>query len=84
MLILEVPDELLYLSCISAENHSAPPDVTTGLVEYLHHERPQVASVRGVPRGYSSSILETADGDCIIHLLLFHLCPLVYTSSCAS
>uniref|UniRef100_A0A8D2PYP9 Disco interacting protein 2 homolog A n=1 Tax=Zosterops lateralis melanops TaxID=1220523 RepID=A0A8D2PYP9_ZOSLA len=43
-------------------NHSAPPDVTTGLVEYLHHERPQVASVRGVPRGYSSSILETADG----------------------
>ncbi|RMC18358.1 hypothetical protein DUI87_04244 [Hirundo rustica rustica] len=44
------------------ENHSAPPDVTTGLVEYLHHERPQVASVRGVPRGYSSSILETADG----------------------
>ncbi|XP_064289810.1 disco-interacting protein 2 homolog A isoform X4 [Passer domesticus] len=44
------------------ENHCAPPDVTTGLVEYLHHERPQVASVRGVPRGYSSSILETADG----------------------
>ncbi|XP_030133783.1 disco-interacting protein 2 homolog A isoform X4 [Taeniopygia guttata] len=44
------------------ENHSAPPDVTTGLVEYLHHECPQVASVRGVPRGYSSSILETADG----------------------
>uniref|UniRef100_A0A8D2MZC6 Disco interacting A n=1 Tax=Zonotrichia albicollis TaxID=44394 RepID=A0A8D2MZC6_ZONAL len=46
----------------SNTNHSAPPDVTTGLVEYLHHERPQVASVRGVPRGYSSSILETADG----------------------
>ncbi|NXB05502.1 DIP2A protein, partial [Cnemophilus loriae] len=44
------------------ENHSAPPDVTTGLVEYLHHEHPQVTSVRGVPRGYSSSILETADG----------------------
>uniref|UniRef100_A0A8D2QHF8 Disco interacting A n=1 Tax=Zonotrichia albicollis TaxID=44394 RepID=A0A8D2QHF8_ZONAL len=54
--------KLLCLCCISAENHSAPPDVTTGLVEYLHHERPQVASVRGVPRGYSSSILETADG----------------------
>uniref|UniRef100_A0A672VCG7 Disco interacting A n=1 Tax=Strigops habroptila TaxID=2489341 RepID=A0A672VCG7_STRHB len=44
------------------DNHSAPPDVTTGLVEHLHHERPQVASVRGVPRGYNSSILETADG----------------------
>ncbi|XP_039768433.1 disco-interacting protein 2 homolog A isoform X3 [Ornithorhynchus anatinus] len=44
------------------DNHSAPPDVTTGLVEHSHHERPQVASVRGVPRGYSSSILETADG----------------------
>ncbi|XP_054028555.1 disco-interacting protein 2 homolog A isoform X5 [Dryobates pubescens] len=47
------------------DNHSAPPDVTTGLVEHLHHERPQVASVRGVPRGYCSSILETADGDCV-------------------
>ncbi|XP_072197364.1 disco-interacting protein 2 homolog A isoform X5 [Excalfactoria chinensis] len=44
------------------DNHSAPPDVTTGLVEQLHHERPQVASVRGVPRGYNSSILETGDG----------------------
>ncbi|XP_064516207.1 disco-interacting protein 2 homolog A isoform X4 [Pseudopipra pipra] len=44
------------------ENHCAPPDVTTGLVEHLYHERPQVASVRGVPRGYNSSILETADG----------------------
>ncbi|XP_061204115.1 disco-interacting protein 2 homolog A isoform X4 [Neopsephotus bourkii] len=44
------------------DNHSAPPDVTTGLMEHLHHERPQVASVRGVPRGYNSSILETADG----------------------
>ncbi|XP_062458941.1 disco-interacting protein 2 homolog A isoform X4 [Pezoporus occidentalis] len=44
------------------DNHPAPPDVTTGLVEHLHHERPQVASVRGVPRGYNSSILETADG----------------------
>ncbi|NXP45499.1 DIP2A protein, partial [Heliornis fulica] len=44
------------------DNHSAPPDVTTGLVEHLHHERPQIASVRGVPRSYNSSILETADG----------------------
>ncbi|XP_036622888.1 disco-interacting protein 2 homolog A isoform X2 [Trichosurus vulpecula] len=44
------------------DNHPAPPDVTTGLVELPPHERPQVASVRGVPRGYSSSILETADG----------------------
>ncbi|XP_015723232.1 disco-interacting protein 2 homolog A isoform X4 [Coturnix japonica] len=44
------------------DNHSAPPDVTTGLVEQLHHEQPQVASVRGVPRGYNSSILETGDG----------------------
>ncbi|XP_076975387.1 disco-interacting protein 2 homolog A isoform X8 [Tamandua tetradactyla] len=42
--------------------HSAPPDVTTGLVEHSFCERPQVASVRGVPRGYRSSILETADG----------------------
>uniref|UniRef100_A0A8C9G577 Disco interacting protein 2 homolog A n=1 Tax=Pavo cristatus TaxID=9049 RepID=A0A8C9G577_PAVCR len=47
---------------IQLDNHSAPPDVTTGLVEHLHHERPQVASVRGVPRGYNSSILETGDG----------------------
>uniref|UniRef100_A0A8C9G5B4 Disco interacting protein 2 homolog A n=1 Tax=Pavo cristatus TaxID=9049 RepID=A0A8C9G5B4_PAVCR len=46
----------------ASNNHSAPPDVTTGLVEHLHHERPQVASVRGVPRGYNSSILETGDG----------------------
>ncbi|XP_043857580.1 disco-interacting protein 2 homolog A isoform X4 [Dromiciops gliroides] len=44
------------------DNHPAPPDVTTGLVEQPPHERPQVASVRGVPRGYSGSILETADG----------------------
>ncbi|XP_062948398.1 disco-interacting protein 2 homolog A isoform X7 [Cynocephalus volans] len=42
--------------------HSAPPDVTTGLMEHSHYERPQVASVRGVPRGYSGSVLETADG----------------------
>uniref|UniRef100_A0A803XME8 Disco interacting protein 2 homolog A n=1 Tax=Meleagris gallopavo TaxID=9103 RepID=A0A803XME8_MELGA len=47
---------------IQLDNHSAPPDVTTGLMEHLHHERPQVASVRGVPRGYNSSILETGDG----------------------
>uniref|UniRef100_H0V1Q4 Disco interacting A n=1 Tax=Cavia porcellus TaxID=10141 RepID=H0V1Q4_CAVPO len=42
--------------------HSAPPDVTTGIVHHSHYERPQVASVRGVPRGYSGSVLETADG----------------------
>ncbi|XP_069927824.1 disco-interacting protein 2 homolog A isoform X6 [Oryctolagus cuniculus] len=41
---------------------SAPPDVTTGLVQHVHYERPQVASVRGTPRGYSTSVLETADG----------------------
>ncbi|XP_051715470.1 disco-interacting protein 2 homolog A isoform X4 [Oryctolagus cuniculus] len=40
---------------------SAPPDVTTGLVQHVHYERPQVASVRGTPRGYSTSVLETAD-----------------------
>uniref|UniRef100_A0A8C2R6G0 DMAP1-binding domain-containing protein n=1 Tax=Capra hircus TaxID=9925 RepID=A0A8C2R6G0_CAPHI len=39
---------------------SAPPDVTTGLVQHQHAycERPQMASVRGVPRG----VLETAGG----------------------
>ncbi|XP_009200328.2 disco-interacting protein 2 homolog A isoform X6 [Papio anubis] len=42
--------------------HSAPPDVTTGLVENSYFERPQVASVRSVPRGCSGSMLETADG----------------------
>ncbi|XP_018420126.1 PREDICTED: disco-interacting protein 2 homolog A isoform X3 [Nanorana parkeri] len=44
------------------ESVSAPPDVTTGLLGNSLHERPQVASVRGVPRGFNSSILETADG----------------------
>ncbi|MEE6490794.1 hypothetical protein FKM82_016004 [Ascaphus truei] len=44
------------------ESVPAPPDVTTGLLGHSHHERPQVASVRGVPRGFNSSILETADG----------------------
>uniref|UniRef100_A0A2K5CFI8 Disco interacting A n=1 Tax=Aotus nancymaae TaxID=37293 RepID=A0A2K5CFI8_AOTNA len=39
--------------------HSAPPDVTTGLVEHSYFERPQVASVRSVPRGCSGSMLET-------------------------
>uniref|UniRef100_A0A8C9XZQ2 Disco interacting A n=1 Tax=Sander lucioperca TaxID=283035 RepID=A0A8C9XZQ2_SANLU len=47
------------------DNHSAPPDVT-GLSERssLHAERPQVASVRGVSRGYihHTSVMETADG----------------------
>ncbi|XP_051042896.1 disco-interacting protein 2 homolog A [Phodopus roborovskii] len=42
--------------------HSAPPDVTTGLAEHSHYERPQVASVRGVPRGHGRNVLETADG----------------------
>uniref|UniRef100_A0A8C5Q279 Disco interacting A n=1 Tax=Leptobrachium leishanense TaxID=445787 RepID=A0A8C5Q279_9ANUR len=45
------------LECVSA-----PPDVTTGLVGHSHHERPQVASVRGVPRGFNSGVLETANG----------------------
>uniref|UniRef100_A0A4W3HS65 Disco interacting A n=2 Tax=Callorhinchus milii TaxID=7868 RepID=A0A4W3HS65_CALMI len=45
------------------DNHSAPPDVTTGASERPHHfERPQVSSVRGVPRGFNSSVMETADG----------------------
>uniref|UniRef100_A0A8C9TKE0 Disco interacting A n=1 Tax=Scleropages formosus TaxID=113540 RepID=A0A8C9TKE0_SCLFO len=45
------------------DNQSAPPDVT-GLSERLvHMERPQVASVRGLPRGYNhTTLLETADG----------------------
>ncbi|XP_030877686.1 disco-interacting protein 2 homolog A [Leptonychotes weddellii] len=42
--------------------HSAPPDVTTGLGELSHCEHPQLASVRGVARGYSGSVLETAGG----------------------
>ncbi|KAM7319044.1 hypothetical protein ACRRTK_022156 [Alexandromys fortis] len=42
--------------------HSAPPDVTTGLAEHSHYERPQVASVRGVPRGHGRTVLETAGG----------------------
>ncbi|XP_010833286.1 PREDICTED: disco-interacting protein 2 homolog A [Bison bison bison] len=44
--------------------HSAPPDVTTGLVQHQHAycERPQLASVRGVPRGCRGSVLETAGG----------------------
>ncbi|XP_041056424.1 disco-interacting protein 2 homolog A isoform X2 [Carcharodon carcharias] len=45
------------------DNHSAPPDVTTGASERVtHFERPQVSSVRGVPRGFNSSVMETADG----------------------
>ncbi|MBN3295176.1 DIP2A protein, partial [Amia calva] len=44
-------------------NHSAPPDVTGLSERSVQVERPQVASVRGVPRGYNhSSVLETADG----------------------
>ncbi|XP_033865952.3 disco-interacting protein 2 homolog A-like isoform X7 [Acipenser ruthenus] len=51
-------------ACTPPENHSAPPDVTTGLSQRsVHIERPQVASVRGVPRGlHNTTILETADG----------------------
>ncbi|XP_023601740.1 disco-interacting protein 2 homolog A isoform X7 [Myotis lucifugus] len=45
-----------------ADLHSAPPDVTTGLVEYSHCERPQPASVRGVPRGCSGRLLDTSGG----------------------
>nr|XP_031534568.1 disco-interacting protein 2 homolog A isoform X5 [Vicugna pacos] len=47
-----------------ADLHSAPPDVTTGLVQHqhAHRERPQLASVRGVPRGCGGSVLETAGG----------------------
>ncbi|XP_078391552.1 disco-interacting protein 2 homolog A-like isoform X2 [Cetorhinus maximus] len=45
------------------DNHSAPPDVTTGASERVtHFERPQVSSVRGVPRGFNSGVMETADG----------------------
>ncbi|GCB62181.1 hypothetical protein scyTo_0007177 [Scyliorhinus torazame] len=45
------------------DNHSAPPDVTTGASERVtHFERPQVSSVRGVPRGFNSNVMETADG----------------------
>lgn len=50
---------------LTADNHSTPPDVT-GLSERCsrHTERPQVASVRGVSRGYNhhTSVMETADG----------------------
>ncbi|XP_059956273.1 disco-interacting protein 2 homolog A isoform X6 [Mesoplodon densirostris] len=47
-----------------ADLHSAPPDVTTGLAQHQHTycERPQLASVRGVPQGGSGSVLETAGG----------------------
>ncbi|XP_057552652.1 disco-interacting protein 2 homolog A isoform X3 [Hippopotamus amphibius kiboko] len=43
----------------------APPDVTTGLLQQQqlgYRERPQLASVRGVPRGCRGSVLETAGG----------------------
>ncbi|KAL6484252.1 hypothetical protein MHYP_G00062970 [Metynnis hypsauchen] len=45
------------------DNHCAPPDVTGLSERSLHAERPQVASVRGLPRGYThtSSTMETAD-----------------------
>ncbi|XP_073702461.1 disco-interacting protein 2 homolog A isoform X2 [Garra rufa] len=45
------------------DNHSAPPDVTGLSERSVHAERPQVASVRGLPRGYTNtSVMETADG----------------------
>uniref|UniRef100_A0A8C2CGB7 Disco-interacting protein 2 homolog A n=1 Tax=Cyprinus carpio TaxID=7962 RepID=A0A8C2CGB7_CYPCA len=41
----------------------APPDVTGLSERSVHAERPQVASVRGLPRGYThTSVMETADG----------------------
>ncbi|KAA0716165.1 Disco-interacting protein 2 -like protein A [Triplophysa tibetana] len=44
-------------------NNSAPPDVTGLSERSLHVERPQVSSVRGIPRGYmNTSVMETADG----------------------
>lgn len=46
------------------DNHSAPPDVTGLSERSVHAERPQVASVRGLPRGYThTSAMETADGE---------------------
>uniref|UniRef100_A0A669B3B3 Disco interacting A n=1 Tax=Oreochromis niloticus TaxID=8128 RepID=A0A669B3B3_ORENI len=52
-------------ACTPPDNHSAPPDVT-GLSERSSHhaERPHVASVRGVSRGFNhhTSVMETADG----------------------
>ncbi|XP_072541480.1 disco-interacting protein 2 homolog A isoform X2 [Salminus brasiliensis] len=46
------------------DNHCAPPDVTGLSERSLHGERSQVASVRGLSRGYThtSSTMETADG----------------------
>uniref|UniRef100_A0A672RBY3 Disco interacting A n=1 Tax=Sinocyclocheilus grahami TaxID=75366 RepID=A0A672RBY3_SINGR len=45
------------------DNHSAPPDVTGLSERSVHAERPQVASMRGLPRRYThTSIMETADG----------------------
>ncbi|XP_028971471.2 disco-interacting protein 2 homolog A isoform X3 [Esox lucius] len=47
------------------DNHSTPPDVTVLTERSLNkdRDRPPVASVRGVPRGYNhSSVMETADG----------------------
>uniref|UniRef100_A0A8C1Q800 Disco-interacting protein 2 homolog A n=1 Tax=Cyprinus carpio TaxID=7962 RepID=A0A8C1Q800_CYPCA len=45
------------------DNHSAPPDVTGLSERSVHAEHPQVASVRGLPRGYThTSVMETADG----------------------
>ncbi|XP_052379049.1 disco-interacting protein 2 homolog A isoform X6 [Oncorhynchus keta] len=52
-------------ACTPPDNHAAPPDVT-GLLEHSLHvdrDRPPVASVKVVPRGYNhSGVMETADG----------------------
>ncbi|CAO2608479.1 Disco-interacting protein 2 homolog A, partial [Lemmus lemmus] len=56
------PSATTALAGLTAHTHSAPPDVTTGLAEHSHYERPQVASVRGVPRGHGRTVLETAGG----------------------
>ncbi|XP_037685932.1 disco-interacting protein 2 homolog A isoform X6 [Choloepus didactylus] len=49
-------------TCTPPALHSAPPDVTTGLGEPSFCTRPLEAPVRGVPRGFRSGTLETADG----------------------
>ncbi|KAF6384591.1 disco interacting protein 2-like protein A [Rhinolophus ferrumequinum] len=43
------------------ELRSAPPDVTTGLIQHRLCERPQPGSMRGAPRS-SGSLLDTAGG----------------------
>ncbi|XDV31205.1 hypothetical protein PO909_033951, partial [Leuciscus waleckii] len=51
------------MSHTQLDGPSAPPDVTGLWERSVHEERPQVASVRGLPRGHThTSVLETADG----------------------